>query len=246
MGSRLDILGWRAFDMVFQPWMKRRLQLRIADLPQDLDASEPVMLVANHVSWWDGFVLRAIQMRLRPSSALYTIALERELNQHSILRAIGGIGIEPDSPDSILRAVRQFQAKRRKLPDAVFGYFPQGCITASFRRPLGFRRGVELFARAIAPVTIVPVAIHIEPGVCLAPTAFVSVGAPIHCVESVDHLLLEREIHDLLDATYAFLAEHGESSAADWPPVVAQVVNRLSHRAPVTAAEPVAVAMRVH
>ncbi|MEO8946020.1 MAG: 1-acyl-sn-glycerol-3-phosphate acyltransferase [Gemmatimonadaceae bacterium] len=210
--------------------MKRRLYLCIAGLPTDLNSSEPVMLVANHVSWWDGFVLRAIQRRLRPSSTLYTIALERELRQHTILRAIGGIGIDPTSPDSILRAVRKFQSKRRALPIAMFGYFPQGCITPSFRRPLGFRRGVELFVRAIAPVAVVPVAIHIEPIVSAAPTAFISVGAPIHCVDSIDHLLLQRHIQDMLDATYAFLSEHGENSVAAWPQFSGQTVRS----APVT------------
>ncbi|MEO7040992.1 MAG: 1-acyl-sn-glycerol-3-phosphate acyltransferase [Gemmatimonadaceae bacterium] len=216
--------------------MKRRLHLCIAGLPTDLNDSEPVMLVANHVSWWDGFVLRAIQRRLRPSSTLYTIALERELRQHTILRAIGGIGIDPTSPDSILRAVRKFQSRRRALPSAMFGYFPQGCITPSFRRPLGFLRGVGVFARAIAPVTIVPVAIHIEPIVSLAPTAFISLGAPIRCVDAIDHLLLERQIQHMLDATYVFLAEHGETSVAAWPQCETQTISS----APVTVPDSMA------
>lgn len=240
MGSRLDILGWRAFDMVFHPWMKRRLHLCVAGLPTDMNSSEPIMLVANHVSWWDGFVLRAIQRQLRPSSTLYTIALERELRQHTILRAIGAIGIEPTSPDSIRRGVRKFKSRRRALPNAVFGYFPQGRITPSFRRPLGFRRGVELFARAIAPVTIVPVAIHIEPLVSPAPTAFIAVGAPIHCADSIDHLMLQRQIHHMLDTTYAFLAEHGESSVDAWPQFATQTIRST---APVTLPDAVAVAL---
>ncbi|MEO9225890.1 MAG: 1-acyl-sn-glycerol-3-phosphate acyltransferase, partial [Gemmatimonadaceae bacterium] len=118
----------------------------------------PLLLVANHVSWWDGFLLREVQRELRPQSVLYTLALERELREHPVLRLTGGIGVDPASPASILGAVRRFEHKRQEFPHAVFAYFPQGSIAPSYKRPLAFRRGVELFARAIAPLTVLPVA----------------------------------------------------------------------------------------
>lgn len=213
-----DRLGWRAFDMVFQPWMRRRLRVRMAGLPSELPADEPIILVANHVSWWDGFLLRAVQRALRPSSTLYTVALERELVKHPILRMIGAIGIEPSSPASILHAVRVATYKRAALPNAVFGYFPQGRITPSYRRPLGFRRGVDVFTRALAPAVILPVAIHLEPMTESAPTAFVSIGEPLRANgKRPGHAAIEREIESLLDRLLAFLATHGEDALAAWP-----------------------------
>ena len=217
MGSRTDRITWNAFDAVFKPWMRRRLHVCTAGLDSPLPTDQPLLLVSNHVSWWDGFLLREIQRQLRPDSVIYTLALERELRQHPVLRLTGGIGVDPTSPASIRRALNEFESKRRNFPRAMFGYFPQGCIAPSYRRPLGFRRGVELFAPQLAPVTILPVAIHIEPISGLAPTAFVSVGTPLASRNGlVNHRVLEREVEQLIDATLAFLAEHGENAATAW------------------------------
>ena len=218
MRAARDRLGWRAFDAVFQPWMRRRLRVRIAGIPSALPQDIPLLLVANHVSWWDGFLLRAVQRALRPASTLYTIALERELVKHPVLRMIGAVGIEPSSPASILRAVRTLARKRGAMPHAVFGYFPQGRITPSYRRPLGFRRGLDVFARALAPAVILPVAIHLEPMTAAAPTAFVSIGEPLRAgTHYRGHALLEQTIEHELDRLLAFLATHGEDALAAWP-----------------------------
>lgn len=215
MGSRADRMTWNAFDLVFKPWMRRRLKVCVTGDPGHLTPDAPLLLVANHVSWWDGFLLREVQRELRPDSVLYTLALERELREHSVLRFTGGIGVDPESPASIRGALRRFEQKRHEFTHAVFAYFPQGCIAPSYRRPLAFRRGVELFARALAPITVLPVGIHIEPMTSLAPTAFVTIGEPIKSPDGhVDHRDLERRVHELLDETLAFLAKHGENAAA--------------------------------
>ena len=214
MGSRADRMTWNAFDLVFRPWMRRRLRVCLTGDRGHVPADGPLLLVANHVSWWDGFLLREVQRALRPGSVLYTLALERELREHPVLRFTGGIGVEPASPASILGALRCFEQKRHEFPHAVFAYFPQGCIAPSFKRPLAFRRGVELFARALAPLTVLPVAIHIEPVTSLAPTAFVTIGEPVKLREGkIDHLDVENQVHALLDETLAFLATHGENAA---------------------------------
>lgn len=214
MDSRTDRMTWNAFDFVFRPWMSRRLNTCVVGNAGHISDDLPLLLVANHVSWWDGFLLREVQRELRPQSVLYTLALERELRQHPVLRFTGGIGVDPTSPSSILGAVRRFERKRREFPHAVFAYFPQGCIAPSYKRPLVFHRGVELFARAIAPLTVLPVAIHIEPVTSLAPTAFVTVGEAVRSDGNVDHRELEHRIHELLDETLGFLAEHGENAVA--------------------------------
>lgn len=179
--------------------------------------SGAVMLVANHCSWWDGFLLRKVQQAIRPGSPLYIIALERELAAHPVLRLIGGVGLTPNSPGSILAAMRGLSQRIDASPDAVIGYFPQGCIAPSFRRPLAFARGVELFGRHLAPLTIIPVAIHIEPLVNAAPTAFVLAGSPQRTdVTPVSAVALEREITQLLDASLATLATSGEKADVLW------------------------------
>lgn len=230
VGSRADRMTWNAFDVVFKPWMRRRLNVLTSGVASSPSNDVPLLLVANHVSWWDGFLLREIQRRIRPDSVLYTLALERELCLHPVLRFTGGIGVDPASPASILRALRSFKQKRCDFPRAMFAYFPQGCIAPSFRRPLGFLRGVEMFAQQLAPLTILPVGIHIEPITGLAPTAFVSVGMPIEPRDGlVDHSALEQRVAVLLDDTLAFVAAHGENAVAAWRATRQEVGDCLLH-----------------
>ena len=213
MGERATRAWWRAFDVAFGPVMRGRLRVRLSE-PLPATPPGPIVLVANHVSWWDGFLLRAVQRALRPHGAVRTIALERELERHPFLRRIGGIGIDPSSPTSILRTLRAIA--RLRSDDLVLGYFPQGRIMPSHARPLGFHRGIDLVLGALEPATVVPIALHIEPLARLAPTAFVVVGAPIDAA-TTDHAGLERRIALMLDELLAFTARHGEDADEAWP-----------------------------
>jgi len=69
---------------------------------------------------------------------------------------------------------------------AIFSYFPQGRIWPVTRRPLGVRRGIEAVARALAPVDLIPVSIHLEPLADLRPTPFLWIGPPISVDPSGD------------------------------------------------------------
>ena len=111
-------------------------------------------------------------------------------------------------------ALRFLAGKLRERPDSVVAYFPQGRIWPSFRRPLGFERGIELFARRL-PVVTLPVGLHAEPLNRVAPTFFVSIGPPTQgTVQAED---LERSVEEELDAIHGFLSAHGEDALRRWP-----------------------------
>lgn len=212
----------------FSPWMARGFEsvflrirgFRLADihflgLPAELPPDRPVLAFANHVSNWDGFLLRELQKRLRPGWPVYSVMLEEELRRYPIFRLLGGIGIRPASPGSVAGALRQVKSLRSSGPDFFLSYFPQGRIWPSFRRPLGFQAGIDLFARAMSPAVLLPVGIHLEPLRGLKPTVFVAVGRPMKLDRAGPmHLLLQDLVHAQLDRLHAFLAEHGEDAGA--------------------------------
>ena len=192
--------------------------VNLAGLAADPPESDPVLLVANHVSWWDGFLLRRLQVFLRPRGSFHVVMLERELGQRPFLRLLGGVGLAPGSATSLRRLLRELAAARRARPDRVVLFFPQGRIWPSHRRPLGFQGGVRLVARALAPVTVFPVGLHLEPGQHPASTAFVSVGPPLRVAGGeMEASTLERAVQEELDAILRFLSTHGEASEARWP-----------------------------
>jgi 1-acyl-sn-glycerol-3-phosphate acyltransferase len=206
----------RGFEMVFEPLMRRRLaEVHFLGLPENLPPGRPVIAFANHVSNWDGFLLRGIQKRLRPGWPVYSVMLETELRRYSLFRRLGGIGIRPESPASVGRALRLLKARRAADGDFFLSYFPQGRIWPTFRRPLGFLPGIDLFVKAVAPAVILPLAIHVEPLGKLRPSVFVAAGRPL----KVDrpgpmHLLLQDLVQSQLDRIHAFLSEHGEHASA--------------------------------
>lgn len=207
-------LASAAFDLFFDPW--RRTRLRVAPLagPQPaLAPDRPLLLVANHTSWWDGFLLRDVHRLLRPTAALRTVMTERELGRFAFLRLLGAVPLDPASPMSFRRLLRRIEAEVAAAPGTGFAYFPQGKIVPAWRRPLGFRRGVELVWRAMGPCQVLPVALHVEALNHVAPTAFIRLGSVIVTPDETPSAeRLERAVTSALEDTLRLLGVHGESA----------------------------------
>lgn len=204
-----------AFEKVFLPWMRTRVRaIHVAGaqlVPQD----RPLLFVANHASWWDGFLLRAVQRITRPS-AHFVIVMEREqLERFTFFRRLGAVGIEPGSARSTVATINELRRRVRNRPDTVVTFFPQGRIWPSTRRPLGFLPGVELFARRME-ADVVPLGLHLEPLKHVSPTAFLSVGPPHP--PNVTAAALEEAVEAEIDAILAHLGRYGEDGDAHWPP----------------------------
>lgn len=215
MDSRFSPAAVAAFELFFRPWMRRRVRaVLVAGVPRDLPPDRPVLFVPNHVSWWDGFVMREVQRVLRPGAPLFHLMSERELRRVPYFRRMGVVGIDAASPSSVARALRSLEERLAGRRDGCVVLFPQGRIWPSFRRPLGFERGVELFARRLAPL-VLPVGLHLEPLNAAAPTVFVSVGEPVE--GGVDAADLEARVEAEVDAVLAFLSAHGEEAPRAWP-----------------------------
>jgi 1-acyl-sn-glycerol-3-phosphate acyltransferase len=215
MNSRFSPAAVRAFELLFHCWMRRRVHaVRVAGLPTGVAPTRPLVLASNHVSWWDAFVLREVQRALRPGAPMYTLMSEAELARVPFFRWMGVVGIESGSPGSVARALRFLGSRLRERPDSVILLFPQGRIWPSHRRPLGFQRGVELFARRLSAVAL-PVALHAEPLNNAAPSFFVAAGVPLDGAPRA--IEVERHVEAQLDAIHELLAMHGEDAPRVWP-----------------------------
>jgi len=220
MRSRFSPLALAAFEAFFRPWQRRRLNgIRITGLPRALPADLPLVLAANHVSWWDTFTLREVHRHLRPRGPVYTLASEAELQHLPYFRLTGAFGVDPESRASVLAAVRFIRGQARERPDSTLIFFPQGRLWPSHRRPLGFQRGIEAFVRTLSPCVVLPMAVHHEPGTAPAPTVYVSCGAPLHVTRALDAALLEAVIEAEINAILDFLSLHGEDSPRRWPSI---------------------------
>jgi 1-acyl-sn-glycerol-3-phosphate acyltransferase len=204
-----------AFDLFFSPWRGRRLRTVLVP-PLPLLPPGPLLLVANHTSWWDGFLLRDLQRALRPGAPFHVVMREAELRRRPFFRLMGALPLQPGSPASTRALLRTVGKLVQDEPGAVIVFFPQGRIWPSSRRPLGFRRGVDLLTAAAAPCTVLPVALHVEPLNRSAPVAFIAPAVAV-TVGSGDaarniHQRVEAAVAARLDALRAVLDAHGEDA----------------------------------
>ena len=216
--ARWSPLAVSGFELVFRPWMRRRLRaLHLTGLPESIPRDRPIVLAANHTSWWDGFVLREVQRALRPAARLYTVMRGDELRRFRVFGWMGALDVGPGSPRALLAALRFLRAERERDPSLAVAIFPQGRLWPASRRPLGFARGVATLSRLLAPATVLPVAIEYETFASPAPSAFGSVGTPIECRATLDLAALEGAVTRELEAIDAFLGAHGERAPLAWP-----------------------------
>lgn len=202
---------YAGFSVFFRRYMQRRFSaVNVRPPSTRIPRDVPLFVVANHVSWWDGFLLIELQRIMRPGAPFYTVMLESELRQHPFLERIGAIGINPQSPSALLSCIRELERRVEARPDAMIFFFPQGRIWPSYRRPLGFKRGIEVFCEALGDVQVLPVGLHIEPMNRVAPQAFVRAAEPLIDMQNISAASLELKVQEALDELLDSLTEYGE------------------------------------
>ncbi len=200
---------WRLFDLYLGVITAFRFHRVVISGALDMPEPKcPVILISNHSTWWDGFFLRLLQKRRFAAWPLYTVTLASE--QHKLPFFFKRLGILPmgSGPRHTLGLMRSLLARANEARgEIVVSYFPQGKIYPSSKRPLDFRRGVEVLARYLGAV-VIPVGIHIEPMQNKKPTAFIVVG-PTLSDTSIGEL--ERAVERELDTLLGQLNARGEA-----------------------------------
>lgn len=183
----------------FESWWVRNLD----EVRASLNPDRPLVFVANHTSWWDGFFIRQLQEELKPRSDFHFMMLERELDRNPWFKWMGATPIQPGSVSSVRAAFKMIEKARWEQEGRFCGmFFPQGRIWPSTKRPLAFRPGVCALVSKLGPVDIIPVGIHIEPMQTRSPHAFLSLGLPIQPEECES--AVERELDRILEVVNRF------------------------------------------
>jgi len=115
----------------------------------------PVIVAANHVTWWDVFVLVLLDQALGTQSYCYMD--DRKLNRMRFFRWIGAIPLRPNDPEKTVQDLESGVELLNDKKRAVW-IFPQGRQRPFHIRPLDMRPGIAFVAQR-SRVPVVPLSI---------------------------------------------------------------------------------------
>ena len=106
----------------------------------------PLLLISNHVSWWDGFWVMYLNMKLLHRK-FYFMMLEEQLKKFSFFINTGGYSVKKGTR-SIIESINYTVELLTDSKNLVL-MFPQGKITSVYDRSIKFEKGIERILKEV-------------------------------------------------------------------------------------------------
>ncbi|QHT67731.1 glycerol acyltransferase [Rhodocytophaga rosea] len=112
---------------------------------QDIDISreKALLVLANHFSWWDGFLLYHLN-ELFFHKRFHVMMLQEQLKQYSFLRYSGAYSVQRKGK-SLLESL-QYTSRLLENPGNIVLIFPQGKIESMHTPYIHFEKGIKHIA----------------------------------------------------------------------------------------------------
>lgn len=108
------------------------------------DKGRPILVIANHFSWWDGFIQLWFNNKILRRK-FHVMMLEEQLRKFMILNKGGAFSIRKNNRD-IIESL-QYASQLLKASSNLLVIFPQGEIQTLYKRDFVFKKGVEYIIR---------------------------------------------------------------------------------------------------
>jgi len=204
-----------AFEVFFRPYMKSRLSGIYIRGRDNIPKDKVVLILSNHTSWWDGFLLREVHRMFDQDLPYWSIAFQKLVDKYPFLAKIGVKGFDASSLSS-MRELASFVVEHSQVTGSWFVLYPQGEIWPATRRPLGFQRGAVWMSSLLPSAATIPVGIHIESLNNQKPSAFISIGAPCATNDETSVRSLEQAVEHELSYIQNMLNAYGERTFEAW------------------------------
>ncbi len=172
-------------------------QVTVHGLEHVLPRPGPMLLVANHASYWDALMIVWLSERVL-STPGYAWMHRHNLARLPFFRLLGAFGVDNQSPGDIKAGLAYVQQLLQSGPCALW-IFPQGDEMPAARRPLGFAGGSAWMARRSPNAQVIPVALHYGFAGAEKPEVRVCFGAPLPGAKATP-MQHEQAVTVLLDA----------------------------------------------
>ena len=187
---------------------------------QGWDPAIPTLAIANHTTWWDGFLSHQVTMAM---GRHFRILMEAEhLERYRFFLRVGALPMERRHPRRAFRDLERAAGELRG--NSVLWVYPQGSRRPAAERPAHLERGTGwLIAQHSGPLRVVPVAIRVPFLSEQRPEALVLVGQPwlVEGGGGLSRDRITRHLADMLGTTIDALdADVATESLSNWTTLV--------------------------
>ena len=149
----------RLFTRIVRLYFRRHFRsVMVQHVERLATASGPLIVYANHSSWWDPMVSILLAQTLLPGRRHYAPMDAEALARYPILRKLGIFPVEMTTARGAAQFLRTGQAILRD--GGVLWVTPQGRFADPRAWPLAFKPGLAALALRVPEVTLLPLAIE--------------------------------------------------------------------------------------
>ena len=149
----------RFFTRIVKAYFRRHFRAVLIQHAVHLrSAKGPLIVYANHGSWWDPMVCILLAQMLLPERKHYAPMDAVPLARYPILRRLGIFPVEPASGRGAVQFLRTAEAVLSS--GGVLWVTPQGRFADVREKPLRFKQGLASLIARVPGVTVLPLAIE--------------------------------------------------------------------------------------
>ncbi len=132
------------FLRLYTIWKIKRNFTRVEILGEVTHHDLPVLIICNHISWWDGFWVNYINMKIFHRRFWFMMA-EEQLEKNRFFNKTGGFPVRKGSKNII--ASLRYASELLKDKGNLLLIFPQGMIRSLYDSEIRFEKGIEYIIR---------------------------------------------------------------------------------------------------
>ena len=196
----------RFFRRIVRGYFRRQFHaVRLSGAGRFCGVSEPLLVYANHSSWWDPMVAFLLAAELMPERDHYAPMDEGALNRYAILRRLGIFPVAMKTARGAVQFLRVGEAVLRK--GGVLWITPQGRFVDARERPLVFKPGLAALAARAGRCTVLPLAIEYTFWDERLPECLLHFGEPVRVEVGERAEALDEKLRYALEETMADLKQ---------------------------------------
>ena len=175
---RISVWTMRFFQRIVRAYFRRHFRAVMVQHSERLaEMTGPLIVYANHSSWWDPMVCLLLARTLLPERKHYAPMDAAALARYPILRRLGIFPVEMGSARGAAQFLRMSQAIL--AAGGVVWITPQGRFVDPRETELGFKPGLGALAIRSGGVTLLPLAIEYTFWDERLPETLLRFGAPV-------------------------------------------------------------------